>query len=81
MAPPSKVAFSRGMPSSFSQAMAWLPNAPLISTRSRSATVLLLSAMVGGLALARATAKSWPELSAEFLASLRTQQGDIALAT
>ena len=44
--------------------------------RRRAMTVL--AALVGGLTLARATARSTPELSAEILASLRAQVAELA---
>ena len=44
--------------------------------RSRALTVL--AAMAGGMALARATAHSNPELSAEILAAVRAQVGRLA---
>jgi TetR/AcrR family transcriptional repressor of nem operon len=40
---------------------------------SRAQAILTVSAMVGGMTLARATAKSAPELSDEILESVRTQ--------
>jgi TetR/AcrR family transcriptional regulator, transcriptional repressor for nem operon len=40
---------------------------------SRAQTILMLSAMVGAMTLARATAQSEPELSSEILASVRAQ--------
>ena len=45
--------------------------------RRRATTVV--AALVGGMTLARATARSSPELSAEILASVRAQIADLAL--
>jgi TetR/AcrR family transcriptional regulator, transcriptional repressor for nem operon len=44
----------------------------------RERAITILAAMVGGLTLSRATAKSDPELSAEILASVRTQLAQMA---
>jgi TetR/AcrR family transcriptional regulator, transcriptional repressor for nem operon len=44
----------------------------------RHRAVAIVAALVGGLALARATAASAPELSAEILASVRTRLTDLA---
>ena len=50
------------------------------STR-RERAITILAAMVGGLTLSRATAKSDPELSAEILESLRTELAGLAHET
>lgn len=47
---------------------------------SRAQAILMMSAMVGGMTLARATAKSAPELSAEILESVRTQLVELVAA-
>ena len=47
---------------------------------SRAQAILMLSAMVGGMTLARATAKSAPDLSAEILESVRTQLVELVAA-
>jgi TetR/AcrR family transcriptional repressor of nem operon len=46
----------------------------------RARAVAIISAMVGGMALARATARSSPELSAEILASVRAQLDHLVAA-
>src|SRR3954447_26542039 len=48
--------------------------------RRRGAAITLLAAMVGGMALARATARSAPDLSTEILASLRVRLPPLAHA-
>ncbi|MBP2231043.1 TetR/AcrR family transcriptional repressor of nem operon [Azospirillum agricola] len=52
-----------------------LPDGEADETGRRARAIAIVSALVGGMALARATARAEPELSAEILAALRDQLG------
>lgn len=71
--PAVQARFGEGLEGFFEMVERRLPDTVTEPAERRARAVTLVSALVGGMALARATARAAPDLSAEILAALRGQ--------
>lgn len=71
--PAVQARFGEGLEDFFGMVERRLPDTVTEPAERRARAVAIVSALVGGLALARATARTAPDLSAEILTALRGQ--------